>query len=77
MCGPERINRDGAPVHGPQALPNTVQFTLASTIYFMLSMLFPVHKMMFDHAILEQDTLPDDGNISDGDEKKVDETGVA
>ena len=30
---------------------------------------------MLDHAVLEQETLPDDGNISGSDEKKVDETG--
>jgi hypothetical protein len=61
-------------------LPYAVQFTLASTIYFTLSRLFPAHETMLDRAILEQETLPDDGNISD--EKKVDdyrieETGVA
>ena len=50
----------------------TVQFTLASTVYFTLSRLFPAHETMLDHAILEQETLPDDGNISGSDEKKVD-----
>ena len=50
----------------------TVQFTLASTVYFLLSKLFPAHETMLDHAILEQETLPNDGNISDSDEKKVD-----
>jgi hypothetical protein len=49
----------------------------------MLSMLFPAHETMLDHAILEQEMLPDDGNISGSDETKkvddyrVDETGVA
>jgi hypothetical protein len=28
---------------------------------------------MLDHVILEQETLPDDGNISGSDEKKADE----
>jgi nucleobase:cation symporter-1, NCS1 family len=51
----------------------TVQFTLASTVYFTLSRLFPAHETMLDHAILEQETLPDDGNISGSDEKKVDD----
>ena len=60
----------------------TVQFTLASTVYFMLSVIFPAHETMLDHAILEQETLADDGNISGSDEKKVDdyridETGIA
>ena len=50
----------------------TVQFTLASTVYFFLSKLFPAHETMLDHAILEQERLPSDGNISDSDEKKVD-----
>ena len=64
-------------------VPITVQFTLASTIYFMLSTLFPAHETMLDHAILDQEMLPDDGNISGSDEKKkvddyrVDETGIA
>lgn len=54
-------------------LPLIVQFTLASTVYFMLSMIFPAHETMLDHAILEQETLADDGNISGSDEKKVDD----
>ena len=65
-------------------VPFTVQFTLASTVYFTLSRLFPAHETMLDHPILEQETLPlaDDGNISGSDDKKVDgyridETGVA
>jgi NCS1 family nucleobase:cation symporter-1 len=64
-------------------VPITVQFILASIIYFILSRLFPAHETMFDHAILDQETLPDDGNISGSDEKKevddyrVDETGIA
>lgn len=59
-------------------------FSLALTVYFMLSMFFPAHETMLDHAILEQETLPDNGNFSGSDEKKVDdyqiridETGVA
>ena len=39
----------------------------------MLSMIFPAHETMLDHAILEQETLADDGNISGSDEKKVDD----
>ena len=61
-----------------------LQFTLASTVYFILSRIFPAHETMLDHAILEQETLPNDGNnISCSDEKKkgddyrIDETGVA
>lgn len=57
-------------------LPLTVQFTLASNVYFMLSMLFPAHETMFNHTILEQETLPDDENVSSSDEKN-DEMGVA
>ena len=52
----------------------TVQFTLALTVYFMLSILF-------QHAILEQESLPDNGDISGSDIKKddyrIDETAVA
>jgi NCS1 family nucleobase:cation symporter-1 len=60
----------------------TVQFTLALSIYFLLSKLFPAHETMLDHAILEQETLPNDGTISGSDEKKgddyrVDEMGLA
>jgi hypothetical protein len=56
---------------------------LASTTYFNLSMLSPAHETILDHTILDQETLPDNRNISGGDEKKefddyrVDETGVA
>jgi len=35
----------------------------------MLSIRFPTQEMMLDHAILDQETLPDDGNISGPDEK--------
>lgn len=50
----------------------TVQFTLASTVYFTLSRLFPAQETMLDHAITEQEALPYDGSISGSDEKKVD-----
>jgi nucleobase:cation symporter-1, NCS1 family len=51
----------------------TVQFTLASTVYFTLSRLFPAQETMLDHAITEQEALPYDGSISgSSDEKKVD-----
>jgi NCS1 family nucleobase:cation symporter-1 len=53
-------------------MPYTVQFTLASTIYFTLSRLFPAHETMLDHAIMEQEAIPYDGSISGSDEKKVD-----
>ena len=58
------------------------QFTLASIVYFILSMLFPAHETMLDHAILDQETFADDEHISGSDEKKevdnyrVDETVV-
>jgi len=42
----------------------------------MLSMIFPAHETMLDHAVLEQETLPDDGKISGRDEKKVDDYGI-
>jgi hypothetical protein len=51
----------------------TVQFTLALTVYFMLSILFPAQETMLEHAILEQETLPDNKDISGSDEKKVDD----
>jgi hypothetical protein len=45
-------------------------------------MLFPAHEAMLYRVILQQETLPDDGNISSTDEKnvddyRVDETDVA
>jgi NCS1 family nucleobase:cation symporter-1 len=57
----------------------TVQFTLASTVYFTLSRLFPAHETMLDHAIMEQEALPYAyaGSISGSDEKKVDVYRVA
>jgi NCS1 family nucleobase:cation symporter-1 len=62
-------------------MPYTVQFTLASTIYFTLSRLFPAHETMLDHAIMEQKAIPYDGSISGSDEKvdvyRVDESAVA
>jgi hypothetical protein len=52
---------------------NSIQFTLASAIYFTLSRLFSAHETMLDHAILEPETLPDDGgSYSGSDEKKYD-----
>ena len=55
----------------PVVYSHTVQFTLASTIYFTLSRLFPAHETMLDHAIVEQEALPH-GSIPGSDEKKVD-----
>ena len=52
------------------SIPPSYQFTLASAVYFTLSRLFPAHEMMLDHAILEQETLPDDGSYYGGDGKK-------
>lgn len=54
-------------------------FTLASTVYFTLSRLFPAHETMLDHAIMEQEALPYAyaGSISGSDEKKVDVYRVA
>jgi hypothetical protein len=54
------------------AVYRDVQFTLASTIYFTLSRLFPAKETMLDHAIVEQEEPPYDGSISGSDEKKVD-----
>jgi len=42
-----------------------MQFTLASTIYYTLSRLFPARETMLDDAIMEQEALPYDGSISD------------
>jgi nucleobase:cation symporter-1, NCS1 family len=57
----------------PAVYCTTVQFTLASTVYFTLSRLFPAQETMLDHAITEQEALPYDGSISgSSDEKKVD-----
>jgi NCS1 family nucleobase:cation symporter-1 len=51
-----------------------LQFTLASAVYFTLSRLFPAHETTLDHAILEPETLPDDGvSYSDSDEKMGDD----
>jgi len=36
-------------------------FTLASTVYFALSKLFPAHETVLEHAIIELETLPGDG----------------
>ena len=35
----------------------------SSVAHFVLSMYFPALEMMLNHAILEQETLPDNGNI--------------
>jgi len=47
----------------------------------MLSILFPAQETMLEHAILEQESLPDNGDISGSDIKKddyrIDETAVA
>jgi NCS1 family nucleobase:cation symporter-1 len=49
-----------------------LQFTLASSVYYTLSRLFPARETMLDHAIMEQGKLPSDGSISGSDENKVD-----
>ena len=56
----------------PDIVCYPVQFTLASAVYFTLSRLFPAHETMLDHAILEQETFPDDRSYLGSDEKKVD-----
>ncbi|KAI0297023.1 NCS1 nucleoside transporter family [Multifurca ochricompacta] len=45
-------------------------FTLASIVHFTLSELFPARETMLDHAILDQETLPDDRSSSRSDDKK-------
>ena len=47
-----------------------VQFTW-NRPYFTLSRLFLAHGAMLDYAILEQETLPDDGSYYGGDERRV------
>jgi hypothetical protein len=50
-------------------------------VYYTLSNLLPAKETMLDHAILEQDTLPDDRSYSGSNGKKndirVDESKVA
>jgi nucleobase:cation symporter-1, NCS1 family len=59
---------------------NALQFTLASTVYYTLSKLYPASDTMLDHAILEQDTLSDDrchsGSDGKQDDIQIDETKV-
>jgi NCS1 family nucleobase:cation symporter-1 len=65
------------------ALNLTRKFTLASTIYFTLSKLFPANDTILDHAIIGDGdvTLSDNMSFSNGDSKKddtqVDESKVA
>ena len=50
-----------------------VQFSLASTAYFILSKLFPAHETMLEHAILDTDEASSEHTSSGGindDEKK-------
>jgi len=49
-----------------------VQFTLASTVYFTFSKLFPAHETMLDHVILEEETPQEDASSGgdDDDDKK-------
>jgi hypothetical protein len=51
------------------SIPPNYQFTLASAVYFKLSRLLPAYETMLDHAILGQETLPDDESYYGGDEK--------
>ncbi|KAI0255439.1 cytosine-purine permease [Lactifluus subvellereus] len=45
-------------------------FTVASTVYFTLSKLFPAHETILDRAVLERETLPDERGYSGSDNKK-------
>ena len=49
-----------------------VQFSLASTVYFTLSKLFPAHETMLEHAILDEEETPSEHTNNSGidDEKK-------
>jgi len=57
-----------------------LEFTLASTVYYTSSKLYPASDTMLDHAILEQDTLSDDrchsGSDGKQDDIQIDETKV-
>ncbi|KAH9035685.1 NCS1 nucleoside transporter family [Lactarius hengduanensis] len=55
-------------------------FTLASTVYFALSKMFPANETILDRAIVDLEVPPSDGRASGGVEKgdvRVDETSVA
>ncbi|KAH8986615.1 NCS1 nucleoside transporter family [Lactarius akahatsu] len=55
-------------------------FTLASTVYFVLSKLFPANETILECAIVDLEVPPSDGRASGGVEKgdvRVDETSVA
>jgi hypothetical protein len=41
-----------------------VQASLASTVYFALSKLFPARETILDRAIIESETPPGDGSLS-------------
>jgi hypothetical protein len=59
----------GEPMVG-QFMPDTANSLSAA--YFALSRLFSAHKTMLGHAILERETLPDDGSYSGSNEKRDD-----
>jgi nucleobase:cation symporter-1, NCS1 family len=64
--------------HGPRLalnLPDLIQITLASVVYYTLSKLFPANDTMLDHAILENDGLSD-GRSYSGSEGKRDGTQI-
>ncbi len=47
------------------------QFTLASSVYFTLSKLFPARETILDHAILDrEETISEDASSGDDNEKK-------
>ncbi|KAI9435811.1 cytosine-purine permease [Lactarius indigo] len=55
-------------------------FTLASTVYFALSKMFPANETILDRAIVDLETPPSDRRASEGVEKtvvRIDETRVA
>lgn len=50
-----------------------MQFTLASTVYFTSSKLFPAHETMLEHAILDkEETSSEDANSSGADAETKD-----
>jgi hypothetical protein len=47
-----------------------VQFTLAPTVYFTFSKLFPARETMLERAILDKEGTSSEDASSDDDEKK-------
>lgn len=61
-----------------RSLTYSNKFTLASSVYYVLSTLFPAQETMLDRAIIEDETPADhEGSVSVDDDKQTDPADIS